>query len=211
MIPLLGCSSLCVTGQTGSGKSQFVFRMLRHLEWMYTEPPEAVLYCYGINQPLFAEMERDIPTLTLHHSLPSSEELDTFTADRRHRLIVIDDLMHQVVSNGDMELLFTQGCHHRRISVIFITQNIFPQGSKSRTIALNTYYLVLMKNVRGASQVTVLERQLYPGQGRRLKNAYADATKEPYRYLVVDTSTHGRDGYRLRTHIFPDEYPIILS
>ena len=105
--------------------------------------------------------------------------MDEFTKERKHRLVILDDLAHQIVTNVNMELLFTQGCHHRRISVIFITQNIFPQGSKSRTIALNTYWLVLMKNVRSTSQVSVLDRQLYPGQGHRLTNAYLDATKEP--------------------------------
>jgi hypothetical protein len=33
-----------------------------------------------------------------------------------------------------MELLFTQGCHRRHISVILMTQNLFQKGSKSRTV-----------------------------------------------------------------------------
>jgi hypothetical protein len=51
-------------------------------------------------------------------ALPSTEVIDEFTADRLQRLIVLDDLMHRVVQNVDMELLFTQGCHHRRLSVV---------------------------------------------------------------------------------------------
>ena len=118
------------------------------------------MYCFGIHQPLFEEMEKTIPNITFYQGLPSPEVIDDFTADRRHRVIVLDDLMHRVVQNVDMELLFTQGCHHRKLSVVFITQNIFHRGTKSRTIALNTTYLVMMKNVSDVSQVATLGRQL---------------------------------------------------
>jgi hypothetical protein len=70
------------------------------------------MYCFGIHQPLFEEMEKTIPNITFYQGLPSPEVIDDFTADRRHRVIVLDDLMHRVVQNVDMELLFTQGCHH---------------------------------------------------------------------------------------------------
>jgi hypothetical protein len=50
----------------------------------------------------------DIPNITFHQGLPSPEVVDEFTADRHHRLIVLDDVMHRVVQNVNMELLFTQ-------------------------------------------------------------------------------------------------------
>ena len=62
-----------------------------------------ILYCYGIYQPLLDVMERDIPNFTSKQGLPSVEELDEFTMDRRHKLIMIDDLMHKVVQNKEME------------------------------------------------------------------------------------------------------------
>ena len=141
-------------------------------------------------------MEREIPNFTLRQGIPTSGELKEFTKDRTHRMIVLNDAMHSVVQDADVELLFTQGCHHRRVSVVFLTKNLFPRGAKSRTIALNTYYLVLMKNARDASQVTTLRRQMFPGEARVLTEAYLDATKEPYGYLVVDKSSHAVDRYR---------------
>ena len=163
----------------------------------------------GTHQPLFEEMEKTIPSITFHQRLPSPEVIDEFTADRRHRLIVLDDLMHRVVQNVDMELFFTQGCHHRRLSVVFITHNIFPRGTKSRTIALNTTYLVMMKNVRYVSQVATQGRQLFPGRSNILTSAFADATSLPFGYLVMDMSPHSEDTYRLRTRVFPGEDPIV--
>ena len=203
---------MCISGQTGSGKTRFVYRLLQNLSLVYTEdPPDRILYCYGIHQPLFDKMELEIQNLEMKQGLPTPQEIETFTQTRTHRLIVIDDLAHQLLNDSEMELLFTQGCHHRRISVIFMTQNLFQKGSKSRTIALNTYYLVLMKNVRDAAQIAYLGRQLYPGRSTLLTSAYADATKEPYGYLFIDISPHSEDKYRLRTHIFPGEYPIVYQ
>lgn len=208
--PFKPCSSICLTGQTGSGKSQFVYKLLRNATEMYGgDPPEKIMYCFGIDQPLFDEMSQTIPNISFHQGLPTPKMIDDFTMDRTHRLIVLDDLMHRVIQDEDMELLFTQGCHHRKLSVIFLTQNIFPKGSKSRTIALNTGYLIMMKNVRDVSQIATLGRQLFPGRSTILTEIYTDAVSERYGYLVIDMLPHSEDKHRLRTRVFPGEDPII--
>ena len=136
------------------------------------DPPTRILYCYGIYQPLFDEMERNVPNFTSKQGLPSAEELDEFTADPRHKLIVIDDLMHRVVQYKEMDLLFTQGMQHRCVSIILITQNLYPGGKQARAIALNMWYMVLMKNLRDVSQVGILGHQLYPSRGKVFMKAY---------------------------------------
>ncbi|XP_067685645.1 uncharacterized protein [Haliotis asinina] len=132
-----------------------------------------------------------------------------FSSDGQHGLIILDDLLHQVLSSNNMELLFTQGCHHRRLSVIFITQNLYGQGKSAGTIALNTWYLVLFKNVRDILQMMTLGQQLFPGRAGILVEAYIDAMKQPYGYVVLDMSPRAEDKPRLRTRIFPGEDPIV--
>ncbi len=177
---------------------------------MYSgDPPEKIMYRYGIYQPLFDEMERTVPNFVSRKGIPSEEEIDEFCDGRSHVLLILDDLMNSVVQSPDMELLFTRGCHHKGISVIFLTQNLFPRGKHARTIALNTWYLVLMKNMRDASQVSVLGRQLFPGKSRGLIEAYKDALSESYGYLILDTAPHSDDRYRVRTRVFPGEEPIV--
>jgi Cdc6-like AAA superfamily ATPase len=100
VFPILPCSSTCLTGQTGSGKTRFVFQLLKTVKDMYVEAPQnEIIYCLGIHQPLFEEMAKTIPSITLHQGPPSPEVIDQFTADRRHRLIALDDLMHRVAQN----------------------------------------------------------------------------------------------------------------
>ena len=88
VFPFLPCSSTCVTGQRGSGKTRFVFQLLKTVKDMYVEdPPNEIMYCFGIHQPLFEEMEKTIPSITFHQGLLSPEVIDEFTADRRHHRV----------------------------------------------------------------------------------------------------------------------------
>ena len=173
------------------------------------DPPTRILYCYGIYQPLFDEMARNVPSFTSKQGLPSSEEIDEFTADRCQKLIVVDDLMQKVVQDKEMELLFTEGTHHRCVSVILITPNLYPGGKHARTIALNTWYTVLMKHLRDVSQVGMLGRQLYPGRRKAFMKAFEDAVGSKKGYLIVDTSPHEDDQYRLRSRVFPGQDPLV--
>ena len=76
-------------------------------------------------------------------------------------LIILDDLLNEVYSK-DVCHLFKKGSHHRNISVILITQNLFHQGLFCRDISLNAKYSAALKNVRGKSQFQYLARQVHP-------------------------------------------------
>ena len=120
------------------------------------------------------------------------------------KLIVFDDMMEKV--NEELAEVFTKFVHHRNLSAIFLTQNIFHKSSHLRTMNLNSSYLVLFKNVRDASQINYLARQMYPsGQSKFMLDAFKDATSVPYGYLFVDLRQDTYDLLRLRTGIFIDE------
>ena len=56
--------------------------------------------------------------------------------DRSHKLIVINDIMHRVVEDKEMELLFTQGTNHKCVSVILITQRETCQDHSFKYVVL---------------------------------------------------------------------------
>ena len=118
-------------------------------------------------------------------------------------MLIIDDLMHEM--NEVVANLFTKGSHHRSTSVLLLTQNIFHQNKHSRTVSLNDHYMVLFKNVRDASQITNLAKQMYPGNVKYLKSSYEDVTNKQYGYLLIDLKPDTSDLLRLRTDIFPGE------
>ena len=209
LVPFKPYSSYMVCGPTQAGKSRWIQRLLQHKDGMFTRKvPQKTLYCYGVYDPLIEEMERTIPGLTAHEGLPSQEELDEF-ADGRHHLVILDDLMDQAGCSPWIQALFVQGCHHKHLSAIFVTQNMYYQGKCVKTISLNTKYLILFHNVRDSSQIMTLAKQLYPSRGHILMEAYEHATSVPHGYLVVDLSNDCESKYRLRSRIFPGEDPLI--
>ena len=211
-MPFKPCSSMCIAGPTGSGKTFWIHRFLKDLSGMYEDiQTDKVLYCYGIWQPLFSEMEKELSFISFHNGIPSENEIDEFSSQNHHRLIILDDLLDDALNSSNIKMLFIQGCHHRNLSCIFITQNLFSQNKYSRTISLNTHYVVIFKNFRDASQISFLARQIFPGKGKVLLDSYNDATSKKYGYLIIDMSPHSEDIYRLRTLVMPGEDPIVYT
>lgn len=204
MFPFKSCSTFSVSGTTGSGKTTWLFKLLKHSDIMFDKSPQKILFCYGIWQELFAEMEKTIPNIFFHEGVPTSSQIEDF-ADGNHNIVVLDDLMAECVKNHEIELLFTRGAHHKKLSIIYLNQNMFCQGKNARTIALNCHYIILFQNLRDSSQIQKLGQQLFPGQGHLLLNAYKDCMQKIYNYLVIDVSPHTDHHFRVRTDIFPGE------
>ena len=61
MIPFKNACLISVSRQTGSGKSEFIRRLLKHKEEMFSPAPDKILYCYGVYQPLFDKMQTEMP------------------------------------------------------------------------------------------------------------------------------------------------------
>jgi len=195
MLPLRHPFTAIVAGPTSCGKTHFVFRLIDNVSQMIDPPPSKIVYCYGEYQQLFC----NYPRVIFHQGLPDLNDFD----GREPTLLVIDDLMAE--TDQTIVNLFTKGSHHRNISVLYLAQNLFPKNKFARTISLNAHYMVLFKNPRDASQFANLARQMYPGNSHFAVEAYKDATREPYSYLLVDVRGDQNDDLRLRTNIFPGE------
>jgi hypothetical protein len=155
-----------------------------------------VMYCYGEYQSLFAKY----PNVEFNEGLPDISRFD----GREPTLLIIDDLMNE--TDQSVANIFTKISHHRNVSVIYVTQNLFPKNKHARTISLNAHYFVLFKNPRDAGQFATLARQMYPSGAQFAVEAFKDATSVPFGYLLVDLKPDTDERYRLRTNIFPGEY-----
>ena len=116
-------------------------------------------------------------------------------------ILILDDLMSQ--ADDRVENIFTKLSHHKSVSVLFLTQNLFFKSKQARTISLNSHYIVVFKNARDAMQISNLARQMYPGNSKFMVEAFKDATSGPYGYLLIDMKPYTEEAYRLRTNIFP--------
>jgi len=191
-------STMVISGPTNCGKTRFVFRLLDNLEKMFSAVPEKVLYCYGEYQEIFD----NYPWIQFNEGLP---DLETFNGTPT--LLILDDLMSE--TNDDVTKLFTKVSHHRSVTVIYLTQNIFYQNKQNRTISLNSHYMVLFKSVRSTSQIAALAAQMYSKGSKYMIEAFDDATKDPHSYLLVDMRPETDERLRLRAKIFPGEIQVV--
>jgi GTPase SAR1 family protein len=184
-----------VSGPTGCGKTVFTFKFISESMHMITPAPEKIIYCYGEYQPVFNEY----PNVIFNEGLPDISQFD----GKERTLLILDDLMTETTDS--VSNIFTKVSHHRNVSVLYLTQNLFYKSKQNRTMSLNAHYIVLFKNPRDAMQVATLARQMYPGKGQFLVEAFKDATEKAFGYLLLDLKPDTEEKYRIRTNIFPGE------
>ncbi|GFT87552.1 uncharacterized protein TNCV_3759911 [Trichonephila clavipes] len=117
-------------------------------------------------------------------------------------LIVLDDMMNDATS--EISQMFSVGSHHKKYSIILITQNLFPRVKSMRDISLNAHYIILFRNNRDVSQAACFGRQASPGRGKFFMDSCKKATKEPFSYLLLDVHPRSPEVQRLRRSLFPD-------
>lgn len=188
-----------VSGGTGSGKSVLTRELVANHKYTFKGLPSVpkVLYCYGIYQEAFC---KPIPnTATLYHEGMVDEE---FLKSKRPDILIIDDMMTEKSNDVFVHNLFTKYSHHLKITVIYITQNMYEKGQCK--MKRNAHYLVMMRCPSDKSQILTLGRQLYPGNSKFFLDAYNDATKDKYGYLFIDVSPDSDEQTRLQTAIIPE-------
>ena len=189
-----------IAGMTGSGKTAWFGSLLQQaLETIYPSP-ERIVWCYSQWQPAYTQMLVAMLHIEFVKGIPTALEQDSYFDVNKRNLIVFDASKDKRIVN-----LFTRGSHHRNLSVIYIVQNLFHQGKGSRSISLNSHYLVLFKNPRDKLQILTLAKQMYPGQTDFFLNQYEEAVKRPFGYLLIDLKTTTQDNCRLRTNVLPSE------
>ena len=167
-----------VAGPTSSGKTYFVINLLKHVKEMINPPPQKIFWFYGEWQELYSRLQ--IENLAFHEGLPSDDFLDPSVRN----LIIIDDLLTETDAR---------------------VTNLFDKNKENRTISLNAHYMVLFKSPRDVMQVEHLARQMFPGNTKFMREAFADATVKPFSYLLIDLKPDTPDHLRLRSKIFPGE------
>lgn len=194
--------TMMVCGSTGSGKTYFVRELLEHFTDISTcEAPVRITWSYGVFQELY-----DVPIsnvrVTYCPGFPESiDGLD---------VLVLDDMQTSAGDDRRLADLFTRYSHHKKLTVIYIIQNLFQQSKFMRTAALNSHYLVLLSSRRDRGQVSRLASQLFPGEADFFISAYKAALGREYGYLLIDLTTSTDEKNRLRTNVVPTEYPILI-
>ena len=213
LIKLRRGSSTLVSGPSMIGKSTWLKRVIMNYKGLYDGDIEHIYYCYSVyNNKLFDEIKRHCDNVTFIEGIPELENVNEWVKNERMVMIILDDLGTLAMESQIVERLVTIYCNNSNVTLYILLQNIYSRGKYSRQISLNISYYVIFKNIRDNQQIKLFSQQLM-GYGKKGANpvyeSYLDATKQKYGYIFLDLTNDCDDKYRLRTHIFPDEYPII--
>lgn len=188
--------TLICAGPSSSGKSTFVVKLLE-TKHMIDKHIDRIVWCYG-EKNAKPDIKRKIIYV---NGIP--ENLDNLCRD--NTIVVLDDLMISS-QNSKVSDLFTRGSHHKNISIILITQNIFHQGKYARNISLNAKYMVIFKNPRDKSQFLPLARQVHTEAPSELLRVYKECTIAPHGYIFLDLTQQVNDTLRFRTELFNKDF-----
>ena len=192
--------SMVVSGPSGSGKSVWTKKLL--LSSLIQPSPERIIWCYGQWQPLYDNIRKRIPRIEFVNGIPDHLNDQHYIDVSKRNILVFDDLMTEAKCDQRIADLFTKGSHHRNISVVYLTQNLFPQGKACRDIILNTQYMVLFNNPIDRQQVATLARRIYPSTSAVFMKRFERATSYSYGHLVIDLKSDTAEKDRLHTEIF---------
>jgi len=207
-------STFMISGPTQCGKTSFVVRVLK--EGMIRDAngrvPNKIFWLYGAKQPdLFKPLKEQYGTnISFKKGLDESimEKIDPNDVN----LVVIDDLMPQAKNSSFVEELYTTNSHHQKISVIYLVQNLFPQGKNQVSISRNTHYVILFKNPRYFREPRLLASQmLASNEAGNFEKMFGHVTAEAFHYLVMDLRNDTSAQFRFRTHIFPGEGTLLFD
>lgn len=179
-----------IAGPTGSGKTMLLFELITRSSMFFVTQPTQIIYCYGVWQEKFSEIEDKV---TFNEGMIDVE--NEIPKDGKNRWLIIDDLMSETSGKKDMNTLYTKFSHHLNISVFFVVQNLFVK--ENRTLSLNSHYFFLFKNPRDSVGITNLAKQAFPGNVKFVQEAYRDATKQPYSFLLLDLRQETDERMRL--------------
>lgn len=191
-------AAIILAGPSFCGKSTFLKNVLAadKEKRMFNVSFKRILWCYSEDAA-----KPEIESVEFYKGIPDDVEMN----HEGPQLIILDDLMSDAY-NKRISDIFTKGSHHRNISIVLVTQNVFHQGAHARDISLNTKYIVLFKSPRDRSQFNHIARQIYPENPKELIRVYNECTSEAHSYIIIDLTQDINNLLRFRTDIFNKDY-----
>ena len=196
-------SSVIVAGPSGGGKSELVEQWLRYLN-VFQVKPKTVVYAYDRWQPRFERMQKK-DWIRFHRGLPDPSHLTKWFGPTRGGVLVLDDLMEEGGQDKRVLDLFTKDSHQRNITVLYLTQDLFPPGKFSKKINRNAHYIVAFKDPRDQTGIRTILLQAFPHRWRQVLCLFKRVTSRPFGYLMLDVHPASDDRYRLWSHLTPEK------
>lgn len=198
-------NSVIVCGPSKAGKSSWVIKLIENKSVLFKEEIAKIYWFYSVWQNTYTKLKENGIIMV------DGIQDDDVTNIEANSIVVLDDLVMETENSRAVTSLFTKLVHHKNLFLLYITQNFYHQSKEARMRHLNSHYIVFFKNPRDKTQPSILARQMFPDRSvKEFSVMFAKATDRPHGYLLIDLRQNAATEIRLRTNIFPDEYPPIV-
>ena len=168
---------------------------------LFAVPPETIHYCYGSWQKGFEKLKKG--GVKFHEGIPDSEALPRWFSEGG--VLVLDDLMDEGSNDKRVLDLLTKHSHHQGITVIYLCQDLFPNGKFAKTISRSAHYIVAFKNPRDQLGIRNLLLQSFPTQWQAVLDTFRKVTERPFGYMLLDLHPASQDDQRILSHLLKDK------
>jgi len=206
------CPFTCIiSGASNCGKTTLTYSLLFYRDSLLTAKPKKVFLFYKKHQEIYNQMLRMKlvdEMFELEDKMMGEKDFEKLVSPYKNKggvLCVFDDLMELIDETNSK--IFTKIAHHENCNVVFLTQNLFVDNKHYRTMSRNATYIFIMKNPRDVSQIKSLSSQMCADKNL-LVDAYKEATKKAYSYLLLDFHPETPEHIRLRSNIFTNQWPV---
>lgn len=190
--------TMIISGPPLAGKTRFAMRLIEESHRMMNPIPQNIVWFYGQEtNDLQRIREKGIRTVS---GLPEDGFEDYITGDAN--LFVFDDMMTDVSSDKSLTRLVTRASHHRNISILFLTQDHFYNGTERKTFTRSAHYMVLFRNPLDLSTIYAIANKIAPKNVKSFLRIFHAATNKPNGYLFVDGRQSTPHNAKFRTDIF---------
>ncbi|MCG8046492.1 MAG: hypothetical protein JAY66_12575, partial [Candidatus Thiodiazotropha taylori] len=188
------------------GKTTFVKDLLLHHDIRIQPQIQRIVWLYKRWQPLYDIIKSAIaPKVEFVQGIPKDLDDDDYFDPRQNNLLILDDMMSTAGKDKRVTDLFTEGSHHRSLSIISINQNLY--ATKDPTQRRNCHYMILYDNPVDKSMMFALARQMFPQNTDQFMKCFEKAAKRPYGFLFLDLKPFTPANQRLKYEImWPDNY-----
>ena len=135
--------------------------------------------------------------VTFYKDLPPEWALVKWFKPHHHGILILDDLMEESGNNKRVLDLLTKDSHHRGITALYLTEDLFPPDEYSKTINRNAHYAISFKSPSDKTGIRNLLLQVYPEKWRRVLKLFLRLTARPFGYIMLDLHPASDDRFRL--------------
>lgn len=166
---------LTVSGSSGSGKTNWIQRFIRHHDQIVGFKFDTILFMYGEYQTLFDDIKKEHDHILWCEGFCHETLLDKLQPDTSHKLLILDDLLNEISKDKLLQSFYIRKSHHWNVSILLTTQYL--HDKHLRLVNLNTTDYILFKSVRDITPIRVLGLQMYPTKWRQFIDIYIHATR----------------------------------